>query len=114
MEYLNFSWILEGSLAASQGPTSRRDLIFLKMRDITSVVRMEEQTISAEALEMHDLYEPVPDFTAPTPGTDRAYGAVDRAGDRDLGAARCGYLPGRIGPDGYGPSLLFRLLRLHA
>ncbi len=66
MEYLNFSWILEGSLAASRGPTSRRDLIFLKMRDIASVIRMEEQTISAEALELRDLYEPVPDFTAPT------------------------------------------------
>ena len=66
MEYLNFSWILEGSLAASRGPTNRRDLIFLKMRDIASVIRMEEQTISAEALEMRDLFEPVPDFTAPT------------------------------------------------
>lgn len=66
MEYLNFSWILEGSLAASRGPASRRDLIFLKMRDIASVIRMEEQTISAEALELRDLYEPVPDFTAPT------------------------------------------------
>ncbi len=66
MEYLNFSWILEGSLAASKGPVNRRDLIFLKMRDITAIVRMEEQTISGEALEMRDLYEPVPDFTAPT------------------------------------------------
>ena len=66
MEYLNFSWILEGSLAASKGPVNRRDLIFLKMRDITAIVRMEEQTISGEALEMQDLYEPVPDFTAPT------------------------------------------------
>ncbi len=65
MAYLNFSWILEGALAGAQGPTNRRDLIFLKLQDITAVIRMEEQTISGEALEMADLYEPVPDFTAP-------------------------------------------------
>lgn len=65
MEYLNFSWLLEGSLAGAQGPTTRRDLIFLKLHDITAVIRMEEMTISGEALEMADLYEPVPDFTAP-------------------------------------------------
>lgn len=39
--------------------------MFLKLQDITAVVRMEEQTISGEALEMADLYEPVPDFTPP-------------------------------------------------
>lgn len=66
MAYLNFSWVLEGSLAAAQGPTSRRDLIFLKLQDIRSIVRMEEQTISGEALEFADLYEPVPDYTAPS------------------------------------------------
>ena len=65
MAYLNFSWVLEGSLAAAQGPTSRRDLIFLKLQDIRSIVRMEERTISGEALELEDLYEPVPDYTAP-------------------------------------------------
>ena len=65
MAYLNFSWILEGSLAGAQGPTNRRDLIFFKTQDITAVLRMEEQTISGEALEMADLYEPVPDSTAP-------------------------------------------------
>ena len=65
MAYLNFSWVLEGTLAAAQGPTSRRDLIFLKLQDIRSIVRMQEGTISGEALEMEDLYEPVPDFTPP-------------------------------------------------
>ncbi len=65
MAYLNLSWVLEGSLAAAQGPTSRRDLIFLKLQDIRSIVRMEERTISGEALELEDLYEPVPDYTAP-------------------------------------------------
>ena len=66
MAYLNFSWILEGSLAAAQGPTSRRDLIFLKLHEIRSIVRMEERTMTGEALEMEDLYEPVPDYTAPS------------------------------------------------
>lgn len=74
MAYLNFSWILEGSLAAAQGPTSRRDLIFLKLHDIRSVIRMEERTISGEALEMWDLYEPVPDHAAP--GLDQIHRMV--------------------------------------
>ena len=66
MAYLNFSWILEDSLAAAQGPTTRRDLIFLQLQDIRAIVRMEENTISGEAVEMVDLYEPVPDYTAPS------------------------------------------------
>ena len=65
VEYLNFSWILEGSLAGAQGPTNRRDLIFLKLHDIVAVLRMGENTISGEALDLVDLYEPVPDFTPP-------------------------------------------------
>lgn len=74
MAYLNFSWILEGTLAAAQGPTSRRDLIFLKLQDIRSIVRMEERTMTGEALEMQDLYEPVPDYTAPS--TDQIHRMV--------------------------------------
>ena len=66
MEYLNFSWILEGSLAGAQGPTSRRDLMFLQRQGIEAVVRMEENTISAEVWQLLDLYEPVTDFTAPS------------------------------------------------
>ena len=54
--YLNFSWILEGALAGAQGPANRRDLIFLKMQDIAAVIRMEEQTLSGESLEMVDLF----------------------------------------------------------
>lgn len=65
MGYLNFSWLLEGALAGAEGPKSRRDLMFLKLHDVTAIVRMEEQTISGEAVEMADLYEPVPDFTPP-------------------------------------------------
>ena len=65
MAYLNFTWILEGSLAASQGPTSRRDLTFLKLQDITAIIRMEPETISGEALEMVDMFEPVTDGQPP-------------------------------------------------
>ena len=66
MEYLNFSWILPGSLAGSQGPTRRRDLLFLKLKDIRAIIRMEAQTITGEAEELVDLYERVPDFSPPT------------------------------------------------
>ncbi|CAI8008505.1 Dual specificity protein phosphatase 23 [Geodia barretti] len=48
------------------GPTSRRDLIFFQRQDIRAVLRMEESTISAEIWNMYDMFEPVPDFTAPT------------------------------------------------
>ena len=79
MQHLNFSWLLEGSLAGAQGPVNRRDLMFLKLRDIAAVIRMEEDTISGEALELADLYEPVPDFTAPQIGQiDRMCQFIDQ------------------------------------
>ncbi len=66
MEHLNFSWVLEGYLAGAMGPTSRRDLMFFQRQDIRSVLRMEEDTISAEIWNMYDLLEPVDNSTAPT------------------------------------------------
>ena len=66
LAYMNFSWIMEGSLAGAQGPTSTRDITFLKLQDITAVIRMEENTISTEPWQMVELYEPVPDFMPPT------------------------------------------------
>lgn len=66
MAYMNFSWVLEGCLAGAQGPISSRDITFLKLQDIQAVVRMEENTISTEPWQMLELYEPVPDFSAPT------------------------------------------------
>lgn len=66
MAYLDFSWILEGSLAASQGPTSRRDLTFLKLQDIAAIIRMEPETISGEAVELVDMFEPVTDRQPPS------------------------------------------------
>lgn len=67
MEYLNFGWVIHGSLAGAQGPMSNRDLMFFKLQTIGAIVRMEEQTISGAGLELVDLYEPVTDFTPPNP-----------------------------------------------
>ncbi len=49
MEYLNFGWVIPGSLAGAQGPTRARDLVFLKLQTIGAI----------------DMYEPVPDFSPP-------------------------------------------------
>ena len=65
MEYLNFGWVIHGSLAGAQGPTRSRDLMFLKLQSIGAIVRMEEQTVSGAGLELVDMYEPVTDFTPP-------------------------------------------------
>ena len=81
MQHLNFSWLLEGSLAGAQGPTSRRDLMFLKLRDIAAVIRMEEDTISGEALELADLYEPVPGLYRSAGRPDRPDVPVHRPAD---------------------------------
>ncbi|MCE2500300.1 MAG: dual specificity protein phosphatase family protein [Dehalococcoidia bacterium] len=64
--FRNFSWILPGALAGAMGPTERRHLIYFERNDIMAIVRMEEQTISAEPWGFEELYEPVPDFEAPT------------------------------------------------
>ncbi len=67
MEYLNFGWVIHGSLAGAQGPTSNRDLMFLRLQTIGAIVRMEERTISGAGQELVDMYEPVNDFTPPDP-----------------------------------------------
>ena len=77
MEYLNFGWVIQGSLAGAQGPTSRHDLEFLKRQGIRAIVRLEQQTISGQSAELVDLYEPVPDFTPPEPDQiDRMVGFI--------------------------------------
>ena len=64
--FRNFSWILHGSLAGAMGPTERRHLIHFELQDITAVVRMEENTISSEPWGFTELFDPVPDFEAPS------------------------------------------------
>ena len=66
MAYLSFSWILEGALAAAQGPVSQRDLMFLKLQEVKAVIRMEADTISGENLDLADMFEPVEDGQPPT------------------------------------------------
>ena len=66
MEYLKFGWIIHGLLGAAQGPNSRRDLIYLSVQNIRSIVRMQEGTISGEANDLVDLFEPVADGAAPS------------------------------------------------
>jgi len=57
--YLNFNWIIEGALAGAIGATARNDLYYFKMQEIRSVVRLDENCISAEPWQLTELYEPV-------------------------------------------------------
>ena len=69
MQYMNFSWVLEGELGGSQGPAGYHDLFFLYSQGVRAVIRMEERTIAADSggmVDMVDMFEPVPDFTPPT------------------------------------------------
>jgi atypical dual specificity phosphatase len=69
---LNFSWIIEGKLAGSRGPRSKKELTSLKNQGIGALVRLVEageawvttKDVSDAGLE--DYNEPVRDFTAPT------------------------------------------------
>ena len=62
---MNFSWIIEGTLAAAAGPTTNRDITFLKLQEVQAVIRMEEQTLSTDPWGFEELYEQVRDFNAP-------------------------------------------------
>ena len=62
---MNFSWIIEGTLAGAAGPITNRDITFLKLQEVQAVIRMEEQTLSTDPWGFEELYEPVRDFNAP-------------------------------------------------
>jgi atypical dual specificity phosphatase len=64
--FRNFSWVLPGALAGSMGPTERRHLIYFERHDVTAMVRLEENTISGEPWGFVEMFDPVPDFSAPT------------------------------------------------
>ena len=67
---MNFSWILDNEVGGAQGPAGMRDLFYLHQQGVRAVVRMEQRTIPADGdgmLDIVDLFEPVPDFTAPEP-----------------------------------------------
>ena len=65
MSSMNFSWVLPGSLAGARGPANHRQAAFLKEQGIRTVVRMDHTTISMEPWQVRDIYECVPDLTAP-------------------------------------------------
>ena len=73
MNHLNFSWVISDKLAGSAAPSCMEDLVWLKNKGILALVRMAEQNKRGtgkhhiEQLGFWDCYEPVPDFTAPSP-----------------------------------------------
>ena len=68
MKPMNFSWILKDELSGSMGPSSFEDLSFLYHNGVRAVIRMEEQTVSADTggMDLVDMFEPVTDFSAPS------------------------------------------------
>jgi atypical dual specificity phosphatase len=70
---LNFSWLHQGEVAGHSAPTSTADLAYLKRNGIRALVRMEDEhrvRVTPEQIEeqgLTDCYQPVADFTAPTP-----------------------------------------------
>ncbi len=75
---MNFSWVIPGKLAGSQGPLIREELMYLKGHGIRALVRLERRTTSGEELGLSDLAEFVPDMQAPTDEQiDRIIGYID-------------------------------------
>ena len=70
MGKLNFSWLIENEVAGHAEPTSSDDLTWLLGNGIRALVRMSERPKVSpgqiKALRMDDMYEAVPDFSAPS------------------------------------------------
>jgi atypical dual specificity phosphatase len=68
---LNFSWVIDGTLAGCARPYSARDLAFLVSQGIRAVVRLttpEEGTLDRDAVTaagLEDLHEPIRVLTTP-------------------------------------------------
>ena len=96
---MNFSWVIPGKLAGSQGPVIPEELTYLKGHGIRAMVRLEPRTTSGESLGLADLAEFVHDMHAPTNGQiDRIIAYMDRhieAGSAVAVSCRAGY--GRTG-----------------
>ena len=106
--YMNFSWILEGSLAGAQGPTNTRDITFLKLQDIQAVVRMEENTISTEPWGLKGTVRAGAGFHRSVHGADTSDSDLRGRGDGDVGAAGGGDLRRRDRQDWHDPGVLLR------
>lgn len=72
----NFSWLVDGALAGSGMPTSRREFEWVLGRGVRSIVTMTEDPLPAEWTgDVEYLHVPTPDMTAP--GMDEIDSAVD-------------------------------------
>jgi atypical dual specificity phosphatase len=66
---LNFSWIIDGTIAGHAAPKSDDDLAWLKAQGVRALLRMTESHITTAQLEkmgITDCYEPVVGYPAPT------------------------------------------------
>ena len=72
-EMLNFTWVIADKLAGCAGPADDADLVFLKEKGITLIVRLVEankakvNSQQVEKVGLKDLHEPVIDQSAPSP-----------------------------------------------
>jgi atypical dual specificity phosphatase len=72
LERLGFSWVLPDQLGGCAGPTRDDDLLFLKGKGISVLVRLAEKSgaqVTSEQVAragITDFHEPVADFTAPS------------------------------------------------
>lgn len=67
----NFSWVVDGLIAASEFPDSEIKLRFLKEQGIKSIVTLSERKIDVELINKYKfryLYLPIKDFNVPTLG----------------------------------------------
>lgn len=71
MNKLNFSWLINDEVAGHAEPKNTDDLQWLYQQGIRALVRMSTQpkvtVTEVKQVGMDDLYEPVADFTPPSP-----------------------------------------------
>jgi len=105
MDHLNFSWLIQGSVAGHSAPLSEADLRYLKQRGIKSLVCMVEfhrvRITGAQIAASGFIYcyEAVPDLTSPTKGQlDKLVAFIKKsvAENRPVGVS-CGAGLGRTG-----------------
>ncbi|MGB9843053.1 MAG: MazG nucleotide pyrophosphohydrolase domain-containing protein [Caldisericia bacterium] len=65
----NFSWVIDGFIAASEFPDNEQKLKFLKEQKIGSIVTLSEKKIDEELLKKYkirNIHIPIKDFDVPT------------------------------------------------
>jgi len=102
---LNFSWLEEGRVAGCRGPRTDGDLAFLRSLGVKALVRLasnEESGLASADVQrsgIHDCYEPVHDWTAPSQEQlCRVIDFINRAvASAEAVAVSCGAGYGRTG-----------------